>query len=217
VRALARLEGDFRIRLSSLEVNEVTRPLVDLVGEYPDRICPHFHICLQSGSDRILRRMRRRWAAHMFVDRCHEVRRQLSLPALTTDVIVGFPGETEADFADTCRVARDVGFSKIHVFPFSARQGTLAAEMPDQVSAEVKAQRSRQLAALERELRVDYFRQLVGKPLRVLVEAPLDGSPERLIGTSCRYAPVELEGSPSLCGTLIECTPHAADAGRLKA
>ncbi len=92
------IDGDFRLRLSSLEATEVTRELVETVAEFPDKICPHFHICLQSGSDRILRRMRRRWGIRMFVDRCRFVQDLLPLPALTTDVIVGFPGESEADF-----------------------------------------------------------------------------------------------------------------------
>lgn len=217
LRSLVQLDGDFRIRLSSLEVTEVTRELVETVGEYADRVCPHFHICLQSGSDRILRRMRRRWAARTFVDRCRWIREQLALPAFTTDVIVGFPGETDQDFAATCQVLGEVGFSKIHMFPFSVRQGTPAANMPDQVPREVKAERGRQIALLEQQLRYDYFTQLVGQPLRVLVESPAEGAAGRMVGTSCRYAPVELAGSASLSGSLITCTPYAADERQLRA
>ncbi|MHB8862725.1 MAG: MiaB/RimO family radical SAM methylthiotransferase [Pirellulaceae bacterium] len=110
VRELAEMDGDFRLRLSSIEATELTRELVDTVAAFPDKICPHFHVCLQSGSDRILRRMRRRWAARTFVDRCRLVQETLVLPALTTDVIVGFPGETEEDFRATCRLVRLIGF-----------------------------------------------------------------------------------------------------------
>src|SRR5690606_12108890 len=133
VRRLAQLSGEFRIRLSSIEATEVTRELVAVMAEYPDRVCPHLHICLQSGSDSILRRMRRRWGARMFVDRCCYVQEQLDTPALTTDVIVGFPGETDDDFAATLAVLREVGFMKLHRFSFSPRRGTPAAEMTDQV------------------------------------------------------------------------------------
>jgi len=170
VRQLAQLPGDFRLRLSSIEATEVTRPLVDVMAEHADKVCPHLHISMQSGSDAVLRRMRRRWGSRRFVDRCRLVQRTLDRPAITTDIIVGFPGETEAEFAETCAVAREVGFSKIHIFPFSPRGGTPAADMPDQVSAGVRQDRAARLAALESELRDDYFRSLIGRPLRVLVE-----------------------------------------------
>src|SRR5256714_11594788 len=141
VRAIANLPGDFRIRVSSIEVTEVTRELIDCMAEHPRRIAPHLHVCLQSGSDSVLRRMRRRWSSRMFIDRCRLVRERLDNPAITTDIIVGFPGETEADFEATCRVSRECGFSKIHIFPFSARKGTPAAEMSDVVAPDVKTER----------------------------------------------------------------------------
>jgi threonylcarbamoyladenosine tRNA methylthiotransferase MtaB len=209
VRQLARLPGDFRLRLSSIEATEVTRELIAVMAEYPDRIAPHLHICLQSGSDRVLRRMRRRWSSRMFVDRCRLVRASLDNPALTTDIIVGFPGETEEDFEATCRVSRDCGFSKIHIFPFSPRKGTPAADMPDQVSAPVKHDRCERLAAVERALRQDYFRSLVGRRLRVLVEGASDDSSRRWLGTSCRYAPVEFSDASAAPGRLVDVT--AAD------
>lgn len=124
VRAIMQMEGDFRIRLSSIEATEVTRELIAVMAEFPERICPHLHVCLQSGSDAILRRMKRRWSAQLFVDRCQLVRETLDEPAFTTDVIVGFPGETEADFEATCRIVEQVGFSEIHNFSSSARRGT---------------------------------------------------------------------------------------------
>jgi threonylcarbamoyladenosine tRNA methylthiotransferase MtaB len=191
---LAGLEGDFRIRLSSIEAIEVTRELIDVMAAHPVRICPHLHISLQSGADRVLRRMRRRWGARRFVDRCRLVQQALDLPAITTDIIVGFPGETEEDFQATCDIAREVGFSKIHIFPFSARRGTPAADMDNQVSPELKADRSRRLAELERELRNRYYASLVGRKLRVLVESPAADPPGQMVGTSCRYAPVVFPG-----------------------
>ncbi|MBN2216088.1 MAG: MiaB/RimO family radical SAM methylthiotransferase, partial [Pirellulales bacterium] len=127
LQRLVAIEGSFRVRISSIEASEVTDELLDLMAGRPDRVCPHLHISMQSGSDAVLRRMRRRQTADEFLDRCRTIQRRLDRPGLTTDVIVGFPGETEADFEATCHVARKVGFSKIHAFPFSPRPGTAAA------------------------------------------------------------------------------------------
>ncbi len=116
---LVGLPGQFRLRLSSIEATEVTRKLIAVMAANPARICPHLHVSMQSGSDDVLRRMRRRWGRQRFLDRCQLVKEALDAPALTTDVIVGFPGETQRDFDDTCAVCEEVGFSKIHIFPFT--------------------------------------------------------------------------------------------------
>src|SRR5262249_5990301 len=125
---LARLPGDFRVRLSSLEAAEVRDDLVRVLAGSP-RFCPHLHLCLQSGSDRLVALMKRRYRTAGFLERCRRLRVVLDQPAFSTDVIVGFPGETDADFDATCRVLREVGFARIHVFPFSPRQGTPAASL----------------------------------------------------------------------------------------
>ena len=203
VRSLASLPGDFRVRLSSIEATEVTRELLEVMGEFTDRVCPHLHICLQSGSDTVLRRMRRRWGRQRFIDRCQLVQETLIKPAITTDVIVGFPGETEREFEDTCEVARTVGFSKIHIFPFSARRGTPAATLPDQLPKSVKSARSQQLAAIERETREQYSRSLMGRSLDVLVES-VDADGQRR-GTSCRYATVVVARGD--LGQRLTCVP----------
>ncbi len=183
--------------MSSIEATEVTKELVEVLERYSGKVCPHLHICLQSGSDRILRLMRRRWGTRMFLDRCQWIRERLHLPAFTTDVIVGFPSETDEDFEATCETARVAGFSKMHLFPFSPRKGTPAASFTEQVSPEVKQRRMEQLAALEIQLRDQYFQQLIGQPLQVVVEnvTPLQSfaGPTRYLcrGTSCRYAQVQ--------------------------
>lgn len=210
VQQIAQIPGDFRIRLSSIEATEVTRELVQVMSEHSTKVCPHLHICLQSGSDRVLRRMKRRWGTRRFVDRCQLVVRELDNPALTTDVIVGFPGETDDDFQATLNVIRQVGFSKVHVFPFSPRRGTPAAELSNTVAKQVRTARQQQIVELEAELRQRFFRQLVGRPLRVLVESPLRGRDGWLGGTSCRYAPVAMPGPEQLCGRLVSVTPTAA-------
>jgi threonylcarbamoyladenosine tRNA methylthiotransferase MtaB len=213
---LTRLEGDFRIRLSSIEATEVTRELIAVMAEHPRRVCPHLHICLQSGSDRILRRMRRRWGRRRFVDCCHMVQRELDQPAITTDILVGFPGETDEDFAESCGVVREVGFSKIHVFPFSARRGTPAADMSDQVPKAVKVDRGRQLSELEQRQRERYFASLQGRTLQVLVESSAAG-PNRMVGTACRYAPVELSATPDDAGRLVDVLAGAVHEERILA
>ncbi|MCG8449605.1 MAG: tRNA (N(6)-L-threonylcarbamoyladenosine(37)-C(2))-methylthiotransferase MtaB, partial [Pirellulales bacterium] len=138
LRAIAELSGDFRVRLSSIEATEVTRELIEVMADHREKICPHLHISMQSGSDSVLRRMRRRWGSQRFIDRCLLINERLDQPAITTDVIVGSPGETDAEFAETCEGARQAGFSKIHIFPFSARRGTPAADLPDQLPKRVK-------------------------------------------------------------------------------
>jgi threonylcarbamoyladenosine tRNA methylthiotransferase MtaB len=212
---IAALPGDFRVRLSSIEATEVTRELLAAMAANPERICPHLHVSMQSGSDAVLRRMRRRWGAQRFLDRCRLAAETLDQPAFTTDIIVGFPGESEDDFAATCDMARAVGFSKIHIFPFSPRPGTPAAKMSDQIPPEIKADRCRRLGELEIELRDGYFRQLAGRRLRVLVESPVPDQPGRMVGTSCRYAPVELPGDASLRRRFVDVIAGEVTDGRI--
>ncbi len=193
LRRLAEIPGDFRLRLSSIEATEVTHELIDVMAENPQKVCPHLHLSMQSGSDGVLRRMRRRWGSRRFLDRCHLLRERLDRPAITTDVIVGFPGETDAEFEETLAACREAGFSKIHAFPFSRRRGTPAWDMPHQIEKHVKQERMQRLAELEAELRDDYYRSLTGMPLRVLVEGRV--GEDRYVGSSGRYAPVELSAT----------------------
>ncbi len=190
---LCRLPGDFRIRLSSLEAAEVRDDLVRVLANEP-RICPHLHLCLQSGSDRVLAMMKRRYRSAGFLERCRRLKETLDQPAFTTDVIVGFPGETEADFEETCRVARAVGFSKMHIFSYSPRQGTAAANLPETVPAALVAERRQRLLELERELADDYYHSLIGRRLDVLVEGTDPQRPGHVRGTACRYVPVAFVG-----------------------
>ncbi len=218
LRRIAALDGDFRVRLSSIEATEVAPELLETMRAFPEKICPHLHICLQSGSDRVLRRMRRRWTSRRFLERCELVHRRLDQPALTTDVLVGFPGETDGDFEATCRVLEQVGFSKIHAFPFSPRAGTPAAEMPDQIPRALRTQRVRHVAGLERELRERYFSSLIGRRLRVLVEADRGHPGGGRAGTACRYAPVDLPGGDYRFGQLVDVRAgEVLDGARIRA
>jgi threonylcarbamoyladenosine tRNA methylthiotransferase MtaB len=217
LRRLATLPGEFRVRLSSIEATEVTHDLIAVLADHAGRICPHLHISMQSGSDAVLARMRRRWGSRRFVDRCRLVCGELHRPALTTDVIVGFPGETEADFAATCQVVSELGFSKVHIFPFSPRKSTPAASMSGQVPAAVKAQRAERLAELAQRVRAGYFAALAGERLQVLVESPIPDRPGRMLGTACRYAPVELAGDWEISGRLIDVLAGSVEDGRIQA
>jgi threonylcarbamoyladenosine tRNA methylthiotransferase MtaB len=195
---LGRLPGEFRLRLSSLEAAEARDDLIRVLAEQP-RVCPHLHLCLQSGSDRILTQMKRRYRSAGFLERCRRIRAALDQPAFSTDIIVGFPGETEEDFAATERVVRAVGFCRIHVFSYSPRQGTAAAVLPETVPPALVAERRERLLLLEQELAAAYQRGLVGRTLDVLVEGADPQRPGCVRGTSCRYAPVVFRGhAPAL-------------------
>ena len=217
VKNICQLDGEFRIRLSSIEATEVTRELVQVMKQFRDKVCPHLHVCVQSGSDRILRKMKRRWTSKHIIDRCQWVQEELHRPALTTDLIVGFPGETEQDFEDSLETCRQIGFSKIHMFPFSPRKGTPAAEMTDQIPKKIKQERGRSVRELEAQLKQNYIRSLVGERLQILVE---DASDTILRGTSCRYAPVALKidsggPGPQLEGTLLDVVTTSIEQGEL--
>jgi len=199
---LERVPGDFRIRLSSLEAAEARDDLIAALLRNR-RVTPHLHLCLQSGSDRVLARMRRRYRAKSFLERCEQLKKVLDLPALTTDVIVGFPGESEADFQETCRVSREAGFAQMHVFPFSARHGTPAARMPDRVPAPVIADRKARLLGLARELERAYARQLLGRRLEVIGEKLDPDRPGHVIGLACRRVQVVFEAGPALIRQLV--------------
>ena len=157
-----------RLRLSSLQPPEISPELIQLWQDR--RLCPHFHLSLQSGSDSVLRRMKRRYSASDYQRAVSLVRAQVPEVAITTDVIVGFPGETDGEFAASYELCRRLGFARIHVFPYSPRPGTAAASMPDQVSARVKKERSLKMLALAEESALNFRRQFLGRVVPVLWE-----------------------------------------------
>lgn len=165
-------EPPCRFRIGSIEPMDVTGEFVSLLAEAEGRICRHLHLPLQSGSSRVLREMARPYDAHEFRQLADFLRASVPSIALTTDIIVGFPGETDEDFEDTCALARHVGFSKIHVFPYSKREGTPAAARADQVPPEVKAARAARLRALSDELAAADRASRAGTVELALVETP---------------------------------------------
>lgn len=176
--------GVYRLRLSSLEVNEVDNDLLNLMAE-SKTLCPHLHLPLQSGSDRILKAMNRSYTAEEFYNRVKRIREKIPDIAITADVMVGFPGETEEDFQDTVDLVKKIAFSRLHVFPFSPRPGTPAAAFSNQLPAHIKKERSRMLRRIGRELLQDYNRKFLGRVVEVIKE---DGSTHEIqVGTSPHY------------------------------
>ncbi|MCH7751540.1 MAG: tRNA (N(6)-L-threonylcarbamoyladenosine(37)-C(2))-methylthiotransferase MtaB [Planctomycetes bacterium] len=169
VRAIVELPGDFRVRLSSIEATEVTRELIGVMADYGEKICPHLHISMQSGSDSVLRRMRRRWGSRRFVDRCQLFAERIDQPAITTDIIVGFPGETESDFRATLSLIEEIRFSAIYAFKYSPRPGTAALRLADEVDPEVADRRLQEVLSLQTQVQHELNRELVGRHMDVLV------------------------------------------------
>jgi threonylcarbamoyladenosine tRNA methylthiotransferase MtaB len=199
---LDRIPGEWRMRLSSIEAAEINDNFISAAADC-EHLCPQFHPALQSGSDTVLRRMRRRYSVGRFLEKLGQMRDRLDRPAFTTDVIVGFPGETEEEFQRTLDTCRQAGFMKIHIFPFSSRKGTRAVDFSDAVRPEVRKERCRRLAVLERELAIDYYRSLEGDRLEVLVERESERRPEYVYGTDRRYVPVELPGTCADIGQFV--------------
>lgn len=188
-----------RVRLSSLEPELLTREDVERLAKLPN-FCPQFHLSLQSGCDRTLNRMRRRYNTDMYREVVKNIREFFPEGSLTTDVIVGFPGETDEDFETSCRFIEEIGFAKVHVFPYSKRSGTDAAEMPDQIPNSVKTARASEMAKRADAVRKVFLEQQVGKTEYVLIESEIkDGMMQ---GYTMNYTPVMIPAVKSLLCTV---------------
>jgi threonylcarbamoyladenosine tRNA methylthiotransferase MtaB len=180
------LEGDFRVRISSIEPDRFDDHFFTLIGH--PKLAPHLHLCLQSGSDRILMQMRRMYTVKDFLTIVERVRDKDPLFNFTTDVIVGFPGETEAEFEESMEVARKVGFGHMHIFKYSVRQGTRAERMPDQIPDKVKTERSHRLHALGEDITAAYEAHFDNTEQRILVEKWKEGV---ALGYNDYYVPMQ--------------------------
>ncbi|MHC4259296.1 MAG: tRNA (N(6)-L-threonylcarbamoyladenosine(37)-C(2))-methylthiotransferase MtaB [Planctomycetota bacterium] len=188
LKKVAQIPGLARIRLSSLEPSDVTPPLLDVFCEHRN-IMPHLHLSLQSGSTRILQKMCRQYTTEQFHAAVEQIRSRFDRPALTADVIVGFPGETDADFDQTVQVSKQVGFAKMHVFSFSPRKGTAAAKMQGRLDYSLVKARSRILRHLDAEMGRNYRQQFIGQTASVLLE----NTNGTICGRSERYFMVHLK------------------------
>ena len=173
IEAVSDIEGDFRIRLSSLEPNVIDVDTAKRLLKC-EKLCHHVHLSLQSGSDEVLSRMRRRYDTKQYLEIVSALRSEDPEYGITTDIIVGFPGETEKEFQETMDTARRAGFSRIHVFKYSQRSGTTAAGMPDQISPDVKAERSGRLSDLSDKLAGDFYDRSIGETRTVLFERTVE-------------------------------------------
>lgn len=169
IEALHGVEGIQRIRLGSLEPGIITDEFASALSKMP-KVCPHFHLSLQSGSTSVLKRMNRKYTAEEYAEKCQILRKYFEHPALTTDIIVGFPGETEEEFQETMDFVEKIRFYEIHVFKYSKRQGTVAAGMPNQVSEPIKTVRSGILIEAAERMKQEFVRWYRGKQVSVLFE-----------------------------------------------
>ena len=173
IQAVHAIEGIERIRLGSLEPRIITEEFASALSALP-KICPHFHLSLQSGCDATLARMNRKYTTEEYENACSILRKNFTHPAITTDVIVGFPGETEEEFAQTKEYLKRIHFYEMHIFKYSRRQGTRAAVMEHQVPEEIKTKRSAQLLALAESMSREFRAYYVGKEEEVLFEEPME-------------------------------------------
>ncbi|MBI3846805.1 MAG: tRNA (N(6)-L-threonylcarbamoyladenosine(37)-C(2))-methylthiotransferase MtaB [Planctomycetes bacterium] len=211
VADLARIakRGAVRLRLSSIEANEVTPRLLATIADSPV-CCPHFHLPLQSGDDGVLRAMRRRYTASRFSKTIDAIRNRIDRPSLTTDVIVGFPGETEDAHRNTERTCEQAGFHKIHLFPYSVRRDTTAASIPGRIGPREQSKRMRSLEALEARLALAYHRSFVGTEVEVLGEEPAAGVPGTFSGYTERYVRVVFPAGDEARNALVRVRARRA-------
>jgi len=193
LKKIIKIDGLGRIRLSSIEITEVSDELIKLMAG-SKKICQHFYIPLQSGSNKILKLMNRPYSKKYFLDKVKKIRRVMPDVAITTDVIVGFPGETEKDFKETEKFIKEIKFSRLHIFPFSAHEKTPAARFSNQVEKKIKAKRAKILREFGVKLMEDYRKKFKGKNLEVVVEQI---GPDKLIGKTEYYFNIEVHKEKS--------------------
>jgi threonylcarbamoyladenosine tRNA methylthiotransferase MtaB len=169
IKAIGKISGIERIRLGSLEPRIITEEFVKEIKD-TTQFCPHFHLSLQSGSNSVLKRMNRKYSAEEYEEKVQLLRKYFENPAFTTDIIVGFPGETEKEFEETLEFVKGIGFSAIHVFKYSKRAGTKAAEMVDQIPEDIKHQRSNVLIEAAKLMSMDYRAMFMGRIEKILIE-----------------------------------------------
>ncbi|AMR11240.1 tRNA (N(6)-L-threonylcarbamoyladenosine(37)-C(2))-methylthiotransferase MtaB [Bacillus licheniformis] len=201
----SRVKGLKRIRISSIEASQITDEVIEVLDR-SDKIVRHLHIPLQSGSNSVLKRMRRKYTMEFFADRLTKLKKALPGLAVTSDVIVGFPGETEEEFMETYNFIKEHKFSELHVFPYSKRTGTPAARMDGQVDENVKNERVHKLIALSDQLAKEYASDYEGDVLEIIPEEPFTetGEGNLLVGYTDNYMKVVFEGSEDLIGQLVK-------------
>lgn len=187
LRGLVKIQGLERLRISSIEVNELTDEVLEIIKNN-DVIVNHLHIPIQAASDHVLKLMNRKYDLQFFINKIKKIREIKKDISITTDIIVGHPGETNEDFEEGIKVLKQINFSKLHVFPYSKRNGTVAADM-EQIDDSVKKKRARVLLNLSKELEINYMNNFIGKELNVLIEQNHDGY---CVGHTTNYLNVKI-------------------------
>lgn len=203
IQAVNAVKGIERIRLGSLEPKIVTEHFASELSKL-DKICPHFHLSLQSGCDATLKRMNRKYTTKEYERGCELLRKYFVHPAITTDVIVGFPGETEEEFEQTKAYLEHIHFYEMHIFKYSKRKGTRAAVMPDQIDEQIKAARSEKLIALGHDMSKEFRKFYIGKNEEVLFEEKaVIGDKEYFVGYTKEYVKVAKETAENLENQMV--------------
>ena len=196
---LVKIKGLKRLRISSIETSQISDEIIDLIGSN-EIIVDHLHVPLQAGSDATLKRMNRKYTTAEYLEKINKIRSYLPNIAFTTDVIVGFPGETDEEFEETYNFIKQVNYSELHVFPYSPRKNTPAAKMKGQVNDQIKHERANRLLQLSKELNHEFALKQIGKTLKVLFEKR-DG--EYLIGHAGDYLKVKVKTADNLIGEIV--------------
>ena len=200
VKNLLDIEGLYRLRISSIEESEIDEELIELINT-KDNLANHFHIPLQSGSDTVLKRMNRKYNKEQFLNKLNAIKKACPDVAFTTDVIVGFPGESEEEFMETYNFIKECGFNMLHVFPFSSREGTVASRMPNQIDPRIKKERVAKLIELSNSLWDRYEDKFVNQEVEVLIEQ-YDEKNKCNIGHTSNYLEVRIPGEIIPIGTI---------------
>lgn len=204
IQAVHEVEGIERIRLGSLEPRIITEEFAKTIAVMP-KMCPHFHLSMQSGCDATLKRMNRRYSSEEYYEKCELLRKYFENPALTTDVIVGFPGETEEEFAQSKAFIDKVNFYETHIFKYSKRAGTKAAVMPDQIPEQIKTERSAELLELDAMKRDAYEKTLIGKEVEVLIEEQIEVEGKKVwVGHTKEYVKIAVESDNIIENSIIK-------------
>ncbi len=211
---ISSIEGVKRIRLGSLEPTLLTEEFVGAIKAMP-KVCRHYHISLQSGSDSTLKRMNRKYNTRKYREIVDRLRKHIPDVAITTDIMVGFPGETQEEFEETMDFVRNIGFSKIHVFKYSPRKGTPAARYKDQVPENIKESRSHKLIALGEKMETNYLQSFVGRDELVLFEEESRDNKGWYEGYTDHYIRVTVHGDENLIGNLVPVTLNEEHRGKI--
>lgn len=214
LKAVDKIQGIYRVRFMTSHPKDLSDKLIETIAAGTN-LCEHIHLPIQAGSDEILRRMNRKYTREYYLSRISKIRELIPQVSLTTDIIVGFPGETEEDFQETLKVVEEVNYSQAYTFMYSKRSGTPAAQMEDQVPLDVKKHRLQHLISLQNSQSLAWRQQMIGTSLEVLVEGPSKSNPERLTGRTRGNDLVVFPGDSSLIGTLVKVMIHDSNSWTL--